>query len=415
MVCKIRSGKSIRGALNYNENKVNAGVAECIGAVNFIAAPKQLNFHDKLLRFEDLIEKNTRAKTNTVHISLNFDMSEKLNPNKLIDIASTYMNKIGFGDQPYLVYQHHDAAHPHLHIVTTNIQENGKRISIHNLGRNESEKARKEIETQYDLIKAESQPKRIDLAMPRIEKVVYGKTETKKCINKIVSGVTQFYKYTSLAEFNAILRQYNVVADRGKEGMRIYENNGLVYCILGDKGNKIGVPIKASALLGKPTLKTLRAQFKLNKILRQPHKEKITKVIDSFFHVAQRQTRKDFCDYMNLQEISAMFWENKDGRVYGLTLIDNKKGIVFNGSALGKGYSAQALIKRLEENKTCEMEKVELRSENHTEASYEQKPDWKAGIPGLIEDLIKTEKFYQEPLNLLLKKRTRKKKRGHSL
>jgi hypothetical protein len=248
MVCKVRSGKSIRGALNYNENKVKEGVAECIAAVNFITEPKHLNFYDKLLMFKNLIEQNTRTKTNTIHISLNFDVSEKINRSKLNDIAASYMDKIGFGDQPYLVYQHHDAAHPHLHIVTTNIQETGKRISIHNHGRNESEKARKEIEILYGLVQAESQSKEIDLSIPKIEKALYGKTETKKTINKIVSAVIQHYKYTSLPEFNIILRQYNVVADRGKEGMRMYEKNGMVYSLLDDKGNKIGVPIKASVI-----------------------------------------------------------------------------------------------------------------------------------------------------------------------
>ena len=87
MVCKVRSGKNIRGALNYNENKVKEGVAQCIGAANFVGEPQHLRFYDKLARFEHLIERNTRAKTNTVHISLNFDVGEKLTRNKLNEIA----------------------------------------------------------------------------------------------------------------------------------------------------------------------------------------------------------------------------------------------------------------------------------------------------------------------------------------
>src|SRR5688500_15734798 len=159
MVCKVISGKSIKGALNYNESKVREGLAECIGAANFIAEPEKLNFYNKLSRFENLIEKNARAKTNCVHISLNFDVSEKLSQNKLNEIVADYMGRIGFGDQPYLVYQHNDAAHPHVHIVTTNIQEDGNRISIHNLGKNQSETARKEIEDKYGLVKAGLRPK----------------------------------------------------------------------------------------------------------------------------------------------------------------------------------------------------------------------------------------------------------------
>ena len=152
-----------------------------------------MTFFDKLARFEQLIEKNARAKTNCVHISLNFDVSEKLNQNKLNEIAEDYMDKIGFGDQPYLVYQHNDAAHPHMHIVTTNIQEDGKRISIHNLGKNQSEIARKEIEEKYGLVKAGLTPKQCLNAS--LNKAVYGKSETKKAIDKIVGEVIRHYKF----------------------------------------------------------------------------------------------------------------------------------------------------------------------------------------------------------------------------
>lgn len=123
MVCKVRCGKSIKGALNYNENKAREGKAECIGAVNFVGEPHHMTFYGKLARFQNLIEGNTRAKTNTLHISLNFDVGERLNQRKLNQIATAYMDKIGFGSQPYLVYQHHDAAHPHIHIVTTKFRK----------------------------------------------------------------------------------------------------------------------------------------------------------------------------------------------------------------------------------------------------------------------------------------------------
>jgi hypothetical protein len=107
-------------------------------------------------RMQDLIARNERAKkSNTLHISLNFDPSEKLAEGKLTQIARAYMEKIGFGSQPYLVYQHHDAGHPHIHILTTSIQPDGKRIDTYNIGRNQSENARKELEKSFGLIPAQ--------------------------------------------------------------------------------------------------------------------------------------------------------------------------------------------------------------------------------------------------------------------
>ena len=60
----------------------------------------------------------------------------------------------------------------------------------------------------------------------------------------MLDTVINTYKYTSLAELNAVLKQYNVIADRGNEGSRVFENNGLVYRIVDQQGNKVGVPLR---------------------------------------------------------------------------------------------------------------------------------------------------------------------------
>jgi hypothetical protein len=421
MVCKVRSGKNIKGALNYNEHKVKGGVAECIAAANFVAEPQHLRFFDKLARFEQLIEKNARAKTNCVHISLNFDVSEKLSQNKLNEIASTYMDKIGFGDQPYLVYQHNDAAHPHLHIVTTNSQEDGKRISIHNLGKNQSETSRKEIEDKYGLVKAGSTHKQeFDT---NLNKAVYGKSETKRTIDTIVGEVMNLYKFSSLTEFYAVLRQYNVMADRGKEGMLMYEKNGLRFSLLDSKGNKVGVPIKASALYSKPTMNTLHNIFETNSLLKESHKGRLIKIIDSFFHATDKHTRANFCGYLKLYEINAVFREGKDGRVYGLTLVDNRQCTVFNGSDLGKGYSGQALMKRFEVKPSLvmagEKEKNDIAPQGSELPELHFRdlslPHWVLDIAKEFLNVMKAEKSGQEPINASLKKKKRKKRRGMRL
>lgn len=418
MVCKVRSGKNIKGALNYNEHKVRDGVAECIGASSFVGEPQDLRFYDKLARFNQLIEKNARAKTNCVHISLNFDVSEKQSQTKLNEIATTYMDRIGFGDQPYLVYQHNDAAHPHLHIVTTNIKEDGKRISIHNLGKDQSENARKEIEFQYGLVQAQSKSKQKDLFISKPEKVIYGKAETKRSISNTVSAVIKSYKFATLHEYNAVLRQYNVMADRGKEGMIMYEKNGLIYSLLNNDGNKIGVPIKASSISGKPTLKNLQNQFKLNEILKAPYKDSLIKTIDSFFNDSQELTKGRFFDYMNFHGINAAFRENKDGRVYGLTFIDNKNGVVFNGSDLDKDYSGQMLVKRFENYAAGEKERM-ARVEHRLEWPQREKDDHNTplltrDIALGILDLMKAEGGGAGAEDSVFKTRW-KKKRGMSL
>ena len=159
MVARINTSKSISKALNYNEHKVQEGKAEILSASGFLKEADKMNFYEKLERFESLTSLNERTATNTLHVSLNFDPSETLSNDKLVEIADTYMQKIGYNNQPYLVYRHHDAGHPHIHIVSTNIERDGSRISMHNMGRNQSEKARKEIEIDFKLVKAEDKKK----------------------------------------------------------------------------------------------------------------------------------------------------------------------------------------------------------------------------------------------------------------
>src|SRR4051812_15903151 len=111
MVAVIKTGSSISRILNYNEQKVKESLAECIVAVNYPKDVEDLSFANKLNRLQNQTALNENVTRKSVHISLNFDPSERLSKQGLQEISEAYMKKIGFGEQPYLVYQHHDAAH----------------------------------------------------------------------------------------------------------------------------------------------------------------------------------------------------------------------------------------------------------------------------------------------------------------
>jgi len=405
MVAKITTPSTINAALNYNENKVAQGKAECLHAAGYIREVNDMNFYQKLEGFERLNKLNDRATTKTLHVSLNFDLSEKLSNDKLIEIAGEYMNRIGFGDQPFLVYKHKDAGHPHIHLVTTTIQADGKRINTHNIGRNQSEKARKEIEDLYGLVKAENQKRlHTQKIIPVIvEKVKYGKTETKTSINNVVSAVANTYLFASLPEFNAILKGYNLVADRGEEDGRIYKHRGLVYRILDLNGNKIGVPIKASSLNGKPTLDKLENLFEKNKALKEPFKMVFKKTIDEAM-AKHPNNLTELIHFLENQNINTVLRQNNEGRIYGITFVDHNNKTVFNGSDIGKPYSASHLLERLATHKTQESKETE-QSVNHT-LNNDQSLN-----PNLLEILLKPEnEFDYIPGQLRKKKRNRKKR-----
>jgi hypothetical protein len=350
MVAKITTPLSINRALNYNEHKVQKGKAQCLFAGNFLHRADELNFYQKLDRFQKLIEQNT-SKTNTLHVSLNFHPTENLSKQKFIEIAEAYMDKIGFGEQPFLVYQHFDAGHPHLHIVTTNIRENGKRIDTYNIGKVQSQKAREEIEVAYGLMKASGRKSNLkENAEPlNVQRVKYGLTETKRSITNVLNAVLKEYKFTSLAELNAVLKLYNVAADRGTEGSRIYRNHGLTYRLLDEKGNKIGVPVKASAIYCKPTLNYLEEKFALNESLRQPFASRTRTAID--WALSKRPTtHTEFIRGLQKENVTAVVRENEQKFMYGITFIDHRTKSVFNGSDLGKRYSAKSIKEAITNN-----------------------------------------------------------------
>ena len=355
MVTVIKVSNSVHRIFNYNENKVKEGVAACIRAENYPLEAEEMSLKMKLNFLLKRMELNENVKRNSLHISLNFDPSETdLSIEKLIEISKVYMQKLGFGDQPYLVYQHHDAGHPHLHVVTTNIKADGSRIDLHHLGIRMSEPARKAIEKEFGLVVAEAQKKQKNQLKPvSVAKVVYGKSQTKMAIQNVLEAVLTQYRYASLPELNAVLKQYNVMAERGGENSRVYQHKGLLYRILDAEGNPIGVPIKASKFYNNPTLKTLEEKFKENEAKRMPYKARIKNAIDMIL-MREKLTLQDLIKALEKQGIHVALRQSDTGLIYGITDVDHQTKCVFNGSELGKQYSTKAIQERCQQKTVSE-------------------------------------------------------------
>jgi hypothetical protein len=427
MVAVIKTGHSIHRILKYNENKVKEGVAECIGEGNYPMDVGDMDLNMKLNRLLKQVDLNTNVKRNSVHVSLNFDPSEtNLEKDRLMEIADTYMQKIGFGEQPYLVYQHHDAGHPHIHIVSIKVRSDGGRIDMQNIGKNQSEKARKQIEKDFGLVAAD-EPKRMqgfELKPIDVKKVEYGKVHSKRAITNVLEAVLEKYRFTSLPELNAVLRQYNVLAERGDEKSRVYQNKGLFYRILDEYGKPIGVPIKASLFYNKPTLNFLEERFRVNEVERNPYKAKIKNVIDKAF-IGKATTLEHLIKVLEKQGIHVALRKNGEGQVYGITYVDHQTKCVFNGSALGKQYSAKAIQERCLQEGIFEpnllAHSVQNRSGLHPLAiasegvtSADHQPTGRTSLCpeiGKVLDVVLQPEETSDYMPYQLKKKRRKKKR----
>lgn len=348
MVAVIGAGQSIRRAFFYNENKLEDNNATLLNVKNM---PSEKLYSDADLRLKMLLRLTaTRpdVKTNTVHISLNFSPEERLSDEKMKQIADEYMTKIGFGQQPYMVYRHHDSGHDHMHIVTTNITYEGNRISLHNIGVNKSEPARKEIERKYGLIRAEDQKKQpFELKPADYGKVKNGKLPTQRAISAVLAQVIDQYKYTSIPELNAILSLYNVRADQGEEGSRIRAYNGLQFRVIDESGIPVGKAVKASSFYDKPTLKSLRKRFLKNDVERQKHKKSLAVTINFTLKSKQPKSVAELSDHLKKEDVRLIPRLNKEGVMYGVTYVNLKNKTVFNGRELGKEFAAKALLEKI--------------------------------------------------------------------
>jgi hypothetical protein len=423
MVARILSGYSIRGVLDYNETKVETGDAKLIMANRFAVEVEKLELRYKIARFERLTKLNGRAKRNTLHIMLNLDRSDKVSADKLVEIAVAYMDGIGFGEQPYLVYQHHDVSHPHIHIACTNIRSDGSRIDFHNIGKSLSETVRKKIEAEFALTPSQGRglDKEPKINPAGIKPVKYGKKPTKQSIYNVVIPVVRSYAFASLAEFNAVLKSFNIVADRGREDSIMFQRRGLVYSILDDKGERIGIPIKASALASRPTLDRLEEKFPSNLLKKKNCKGPLRDLITEIFDQNKQVTKERFASELRNRNVDLLFRRSESGQIYGVTFVDHNTRSVFNGSDLGKAYGAKALLERFLAH-SLPSEKITLVSnvESHNDrtglnikSEPMNKSDGKTNL--LLETLFEHASAELSTIALGKKKKKKKKQQSQSI
>ena len=132
MIATILKSSSTFSAVRYNERKVEHGVAELVGIRNFgylENAPDMRGITSLRNYLIDYSAKNDRTRMTQFHAAISCKGSE-YSKEELIDIAWKYLDKMGYNNegQPILMYFHHDTDNNHLHIVTSRISPDGKKI-----------------------------------------------------------------------------------------------------------------------------------------------------------------------------------------------------------------------------------------------------------------------------------------------
>ena len=111
MIAKITVGTSLYGALAYNGLKVNEGEGRLL-AVNriFDNGSGQVDVARAEQDFKRFMPEQVRTRNKVIHISLNPHPDDLLTDMELEQLAREYLDRLGYGDQPYLVFKHEDIA-----------------------------------------------------------------------------------------------------------------------------------------------------------------------------------------------------------------------------------------------------------------------------------------------------------------
>ena len=342
MVANIRSGSSPGGALYYNKEKVDRDEAE------ILYWQKMLEPFDRYGRmdvdacmdsFWPYLEANRRTTNTVFHTSLNPSPEDKLTDEQLRDIACEYMERMGYGEQPYIVFKHKDIDREHLHVVSLRIDENGRKLS-HDYEARRSMDILRSLEQKYGLYPSVKGQEQTD--KEGLRKVNYPEGNVKQQVSSVVRSCLRDYKCSSYGELRTLLEQFNVSVEERTGTIDGRNYAGIVYGAMTDDGYGIGTPFKSSKIGKDVGFKALQTYYAKSK-----EKLKAPCVLDRLRQAVRdamspHNTRDEFRRLLKADNIDAIFRINPVGRIYGVTFIDHNTGIVANGSLLGKEFSANA-------------------------------------------------------------------------
>ena len=285
MIATILPSSANFHAVEYNERKVAQGRAELLEMTNFgyIAMGEAYTWEDLTRFLLQYSSKNDRIKYPQFHLAISCRGNE-YTQEELIEIAHQYLREMGYGQpgQPLLIYGHHDTDNNHIHIITSRVDPNGKKISD-------------------SLEKVRSQ-KTIDRIM--------GVDESQQ-VSETISKAFQ-YHFSTVPQFTAILETM---------GYECYtEDDEIVLKRNGEVQEKVKIQLVESKI----------SQEKLDKKRMAQLKAILKKYRD------MSGNRQELQDVMKAKfGVSLVFLGSKDSP-YGYMIVDHHTKAVFKGSDVMK-------------------------------------------------------------------------------
>ena len=393
MIAKIGRGSNLYGALAYNQLKVENKNGQILFTNRIIETPNGYYSVAQLSQsFEPYMIANRNTEKPTLHISLNPDPKDNVSDEKFKLMAQKYMQEMGYGEQPFVVFKHTDIDRTHIHIVSVCVNEEGKKISD-KFEKRRSMNVCRELENKYELISATEKEHRQNDKI--FHPVNYQIGDVKSQISSVVRHLPKYYKFQTLGEYNALLSLFNITTEKIEGELQGKIRQGLLYIPLNEKGERVGHPLKASLFGKNAGLPALELHFEKSKEALKNHTGKLT--IKTAIAIALQSTNdeKNFKKQLAEQGINVMVRTNDTGRIYGITFIDHNSKAIWNGSRLGKELSANTFNDYWNHNIKPDIKKpVELQSK----ISKPNDTDLPAEQPHHLFDFLNTSEKHEDGL-----------------
>ena len=336
MIAKISATENLGGALGYNFKKVEKGEASILLAAELYQDREgRYTMEDVLADMQAVIPEKCRTKKMVFHCSLNPHPDEKLSDETLTQIAKEYMETLGYGKQPYIVFKHNDIAREHIHIVSLRVDGEGKKINDR-FEKRRSKQITDTLERKFGLI---TSSKVTDREIEEVSKIDTTKGNIKEQVSETLRSVLKHYKFCSLGELNAILTVYNLTVEEIKTEFRGKKYDGLVYVPTDDKGDKVSTPIHASDIGRGVGYTAVQNRMQKSKQAIKPLIPAIRNKVLQRMRTSPK-TEEELQQRLEEQGLRVFIRKNESRQIYGITFIDDKAGVALNGSRLGKGYAA---------------------------------------------------------------------------
>jgi hypothetical protein len=240
------------------------------------------------------------------------------------------MQKLGYGNQPYIVLKHSDIKREHLHIISLRIDETGRKIND-SYEAVRSMKICKELEQEFSLVPLRKGEREFEYPKP----INYKEGDLKHKVGNAIKATMANFHFQSFGEYRTLLELFNITAEEVK-GI----HNGILYSVTDGKGNRVGQPFKSSLFGKEAGYEALQKHYEASKLAVE--KKNIREQLRPVVAKAMREAKNinDFQSLLKKKNIGVIFRENEQGRIYGVTFIDYQNRTVMNDSRLGKEFSA---------------------------------------------------------------------------